>query len=279
MNKLFPLVLVFTLVFNQTAHCEKEHTDSLKQDEYKWERFSINFGGFLSGLNSDIVIGSDQLGLGVTLNLENALGLESSSTVIRSEVEYAIGKKMRHSTRFTYYGFYRGAQKTLVEDLELGDKTFLKGTTLASQFNFEIFKFDYAYAIFMDERVKINATIGFFFLPLSFSSSAEDNRRTAFSFTAPLPAIGFRTYFAVTPRLYIIQNIELLYLSVGAFTGSMTDLNLKAEYKPWNHFGVGLGLNSYRLSFAQTKPDTYLDFAGSIKTGYTGLMFYVKYFF
>ncbi len=253
-------------------------TDTVKSP-FKWERFSVNFGGFLSGLSSDINLGSKQLGVGVSINLENALGLETNSTVLRSEVDYVWGKSLRHSSRFTYYGFYRSAEKVLTEDLEIGDEIYYSGTKLTSKFNLEIFKFDYAYALFMDERIKLNATLGLFFLPISFSTSADENSQTAFSVTAPLPAIGFRTYYAVTPKFYIIQNLELFYMSVGSFTGSMTDLSLKAEYMPWNHFGLGAGLNSYRLEITKTGPDTYLDFEGTIQTGYTGLMFYVKYFF
>lgn len=279
MKKLLLLGLFFAFQYVQTANAQTKNKSFVPDSEYRWERFSVSFGGFLSGLSSDLNIGSKQLGVGVNINLENALGLETNSTVLRSEAEYWFGKTRRHAARFAYYGFYRKAQKQLTDDLQIGDVTFTSGTTLASSFDLEVFKFDYAYAIYMDERVKLNATLGFFFLPLSFSASADENENTAFSFTAPLPALGFRTTFAVTPNIYIIQNIEVLYLSVGSYTGSMTDLNIKAEYTPWNHFGVGLGLNSYKLNFTKTAPDTYLDFVGTIKTGYTGLMFYVKYFF
>lgn len=258
----------------------KENTQKIYPDSvYKWERFSINVGGFAAGLNSDLSFGSTQLGLGLNINLEDALGLKVNSLVLRSEVEYTFGNRFRHSGRFSYYGFFRNSKKVLESELEIGDVTFPVGTNVQSQFNMEIFKLDYAYAIYLDERVKLNATFGFFVMPINFFASAADVQRVATAFVAPLPVIGLRTNFAVTPKFYIMQNIELLYIEIGTFTGSMTDINLRAEYKPWDHFGFGAGLNSYRLSITKTKADSSLDFVGSIKTGYTGFLLYAKYFF
>lgn len=278
MKKLVGISLFLIFIVFMPVLAQNYPTDSVVT-KYKWDRFSVNFGGFVSGLNSDINLGSQQLGLGVSINLENALGLETNSLVLRGEAEYAFGKTLRHSTRLSYYGFLRSATKVLADSLQIGDVVFSEGTILRSKFNLEIFKVDYAYALYMDERVKINATIGFFVMPLTFSVKADDDKNTAAKFTAPLPAIGFRTYYAVTPRFYITQNFEMLYMKIGSFTGSMVDVNFKAEYKPWNHFGVGAGINTFKLSVIKTGPDTYLDFEGSVKTGYTGLLFYAKYFF
>jgi hypothetical protein len=57
------------------------------------------------------------------------------------------------------------------------------------------------------------------------------------------------------------------------------DFNIRCEYKPWDHIGFGLGLNAYRLNISAYKEDgSFLDFNGSVKTGYTGLLFYGKYY-
>ncbi len=50
-------------------------TDTLN---YNWDRFSLSVGGFMSGLSSDIILGSQQVGLGLSINPEDALGLHSS---------------------------------------------------------------------------------------------------------------------------------------------------------------------------------------------------------
>ena len=76
----------------------QENISDNKSDtlDYSWERFSFSLGGFITGLNSDILIGSQQVGLGVSINLEDALGLVSSTLVLRGDLEYHFGKRDRH---------------------------------------------------------------------------------------------------------------------------------------------------------------------------------------
>lgn len=279
MKNFYILTLLITFLSLSSAEAKEQTAKTYADSLYRWERFSVNVGGFIAGLNSDINLGSKQLGLGVSINLEDALGLKTNSLVLRSEVEYAFGKSLRHSGRFSYYGFLRSANKTLESGLEIGDTIFPIGTRLESKFNMEIFKLDYAYAFYMDSRVKISGTFGFFVMPITFSAAADDSKGTSTAFVAPLPVIGFRTNFAVTPKFYLMQNIEVLYLQIGDFKGSMTDVNMRAEYKPASHFGFGVGLNSYQLNLTKSNPDSYLDFAGNIKTGYVGFLLFAKYFF
>lgn len=277
MKKRYLLLLLFTTSVGGFAKATSENhaADSL----YKWERFSVNFGVFVAGLSSDLSLGSKDLGLGLNINLEDALGLETSSFVARGEVEYTFGKSLRHTGRFSYYGFLRNSRKVLEKTIEIGGIEFDAGTDVQSKYNMEIFKLDYAYALYTDKRVKINSTIGFFVMPINFQVSAGEQKGTSAIFIAPLPVLGLRTNFAVTPKFHLMQNIEVFYLKVGSFSGSMVDVNIRAEYNLWEHFGVGLGVNNFQLSVTKKKADSVIDFEGSIKTGYTGLLLYVKYFF
>jgi hypothetical protein len=69
-------------------------------------------------------------------------------------------------------------------------------------------------------------------------------------------------------------------LEISSFKGYITNLNINLEYNPWKHFGFGLGINTYRLNISASQKDNVgLDFVGSVKTSYTGLLFYGKYFF
>ena len=88
------------------------------------------------------------------------------------------------------------------------------------------------------------------------------------------------TKFALTPKLFLKQGIEILYLEISNFKGYITDLNIRVEYNPWKHFGFGLGIDTYRINISLAQKDNGgLDFVGSIKTSYTGLLFYGKYYF
>ena len=111
----------------------------LSQDsiQYKWERLSLNLGGFLTSINSDISINGQEMGLGVNINLEDGLGLSTSSTVIRGEADYNFGSKGRSYLRIGYFGLFRNASKTLEKELEIGGSVFPIGMELESKYNMQ----------------------------------------------------------------------------------------------------------------------------------------------
>ncbi len=281
MNKIiFSLILV---VFQASLDVNAQDNNSVNTTDtlnYKWERFSVSLGGFITGLNSEIILGSQQVGLGLSINLEDALGLQSSTLVLRGDAGYHFGKRNRHSLRFGYFGFFRDAKKVLESEIEIGDETYPVGTEINSKFDLQIYKGAYDYTFYMDERVKLGVSFGMYILPISFSTSALGLSEEVAEFIAPLPVLGVSSNFAISPKLFLKQSIEVLYLEISSFKGYITDLNIRMEYNPWKHFGFGLGINTYRLNISASQKDNVgLDFVGSVKTSYTGLLFYGKYFF
>ena len=280
-NKLIPSLLLLAFFACPLAKGQ-EYISDIKSDTitYSWERFSFSLGGFITGINSDIQISSQEVGLGVAVNVEDALGLETSTVVLRSELAYTYGKRRRSTTRFEYFGLFRQASKVLDTEITIGDQNFPVGTEVNSKFNLQVYKGTYEYYFYLDERVKLSASVGLFIMPISFSTSALGFSEEAFEFIAPLPVLGLGTSFAITHKLKLNQSIEILYLEISTFKGSIMDANIRFEYNPWKHIGFGLGINAYRLNISAYKGDSsFLDFKGIIKTSYTGLLLYGKYFF
>lgn len=279
-NLLIFNIIFISIISSLTVGAQKDSYNIAPDTvSYSWDRFSISFGGFVTKMNSDIQLGSQQVGLGVIINVEDALGLETSSTVLRSEMQYNYGKRRRHTVGLDYFGLLRNAQKVLESEIEIGDEIFPIGTEVDSKFNLQIFKGTYSYSFYQDKRVKLNGLVGLFIMPIKFSTSALGLSEEATSFVAPLPVFGLGTNFAITPKLYIKQSVEFLYLKISNFKGAITDINIQLEYNLWEHFGFGAGLNAYQLDIeAFSDKNTFFNFKGSIKTGYSGLMFYAKYY-
>lgn len=273
---LLLLFFGFTISFAQESPSKNEK-DSLN---YQWESFSVRFGGFITGVNSDINFGIKQLGLGININLEDALGLKTSTLALRGTLEYNFGKRDRSSVRLGYFGLYRNASKILETNIEIGDTIFPIGTDVSSKLDIMIIKANYDYSFYMDKRIKLGFTVGLFILPISFSINVLGLTGKSVYFVAPLPIIGIKSSFAVTPKIFINQSIEILYLKIGAFSGNIMDLDLRIEYNPWKHIGFGLGVNSHRMTVQNySEENNGLDFKGTIKNGYTGLLFFAKYYF
>ena len=80
---LFSITILFVSLSKVGEKVPTEKTDSL---EYFRKRFSISLSGFLTGLSTDILLGNDQLGLGIAINPEDTLGLETSNLVFRGGI-------------------------------------------------------------------------------------------------------------------------------------------------------------------------------------------------
>ena len=278
LNKVLLIATIFlSLVFNSIIAFSQK-SDSIKTQYDHWDRFSVSFGGFLANYNSGITYASQQLGIGVIIDIEDALGLESTQIAFRGNAIYQFGKKRNHSASFGYFGIIRKSNKILTEELELGDEIFPIGTEINSSFELTILRAKYDYAFFQDDRVSLGASFGLFVMPVNLRVKAISSQESITQFTAPLPLLGLRSDFKITEKLYLNQSVELLYLSIGDFTGSLLDLNVALEHKTFNHVAFGIGVNSNRLNINIRNPDSSVDFFGDIRMDYTGLLFYGKYY-
>jgi len=72
---LYVLFVTGLLLFIQPAFAENPGSQ-----DTPWEKFSLNAGYFISNTSTDLSIGS---GLGVTVDVEDLLGLDTNNNVFR----------------------------------------------------------------------------------------------------------------------------------------------------------------------------------------------------
>jgi hypothetical protein len=273
-------ILLLCAVSNIALFAQESHTKVEKDSlQYQWDRFSVSLGGFFTTISSDISIKGEEMGVGMNVNLEDAFGLNSSTLVIRGESEYNFGKRRRSHVRFGYFVLLRNSVKTLENEIEIGNEVYPVGTDLSSKMNMHIIRGMYDYAFFRDERASLSISGGLYILPMSYSFGTDRIIDESDSFVLPLPVIGFRSAFLITPRFIIKQNWELLYAKAANFQGDISDLNVWLEYHLLNHLGIGVGINSFRFSMSAKEEWRAREFAGTFKTGFTGLLLYAKYYF
>lgn len=280
--KIIPAILILFLIFQTSLFAQKEDQDSTNlTSDLPWDKFSFSFGGFLANLSSSAIIGSNRIGLGISINLEDALGLDVSGFVIRSNAMYRFGKNNQHAARAEYFSFKRRATKILESDLEIGDTIIPIGTKTTSIYNLQIIKASYEFSFLQDDRVNFGASFGLYIMPLTLKIESTSAISENTQFVAPLPVLGLRSELLLTPRLFMKQSAEVLYLKIGDFKGSIMDININIEYNIWNHIGLGAGFNYYRLALEADGKDDYplFELEGYMEISYTGLLFYGKYFF
>ena len=160
------------------------------------------------------------------VNLEDALGLSSSTFVIRGEADYNFGYRSRSHVRLGYFGLLRNSTKVLEEEVSIGGETYPIGTEVRTKFDMHIIRSLYDYSFFKDERVNLALSAGLYILPLNFSIGTDQLIDESAKLIAPLPVVGMRNTVLITPKFQIKQNVEVLYLKTGSFLGSISDINM-----------------------------------------------------
>jgi hypothetical protein len=250
-----------------------------------WEKGSIKFGGFLAAFDSNIGFGINNAA-GVTFNAEELFDLDSRLTVFRAEAMYRPGKSLRHQLDFTYASYHRDGSATLDEDIDINGVTYPVGARVNSNFDFDIIRGSYSYAILQDERMRIAVGLGVYAVPLKYGldieSSGSRSSVKGADTTLPLPALALRGEFQLIPKLFLNASLDAMYLDVSSFKGSLLDVNLALEYRPWKHVGFGLGYNGMSVHVeAEDDSSSYpgVDFVGNVDVRFSGLMLYGKFSF
>ncbi len=243
-----------------------------------WEKWSISGGAFLADLDNTVRLGAP--GIGLEFDLEEALGLKSSQTVFRVDGAYRLGANNRHRLDFTWFDLSRDSTKTLLSDITLPDGTVLPiGATVNSDYTLAFYNLRYSYSFIKDERIDLAGSLGLHITDIGlFINEVGGPGAGGEGVTAPLPVVGGRLDVALTPKWYVRSSMELLYLEFDTFSGSLVDILVAGEYRGWEHFSLGLGMNAVRAEI-ENDNSLGLDFKGSFATDFVGLMLYGKAMF
>jgi len=273
-NRLCVFFVVSLLFFIQPAMAE----------DSPWEKFSLDLGYFIANTDTSIRLGS---GLGVSVDVEDLLGLDTTSSAFRVDASWRFTDNRRHRLDFQWFSFRRDGSRTIGEDIIYKDKdgiehTIEAGTHVESFFDFDIYEVAYSYSFFQDDRIDLAGSLGLYVMPIDFGLNATGllNVGGSEKFTAPLPTLGVRADFAITPKWFFRSGIKVFYLEIGEFQGSILNANFAIEYLPWKHLGFGLGFDSLNVHVEADGEDyPGIDFKGEVNFNYTGLLLYAKLYF
>lgn len=251
-----------------------------------WETAYLNLGYYWATLNSSLRFGETALGLGVDLDVENLLSLDSSKGSFRVEGAWRFSKNKRHKIELGWFRFHRDGSTVVIEPIpippEIGDD--IPPGQFNSTFNFDILKAKYEYSFLLDDRVDLNVGAGLFVMPFEIGLFVEaggaGSREIKESVTAPLPVLSAGFDIVLTPQWYLRQQSDFFYLDIDNYEGGILDIQFAVEYLPWKNVGFGLGVD-YLSIFVEADGNTSVpgvDFNGKINFETTGLQLYLKLF-
>lgn len=203
---------------------------------------------FVTNVQTHLSVFDQDLPLGTRIDLSEQLGFRDRLTVPRFALAYRLGE--RHVVSFGGYSLRREGTKALI-DPDRFPILLPEGAQLKSYIETTIYRFAYTWLFHRDEKVSLGIGGGFFVGDLGagieIAGGGEEIADDG-TLTAPLPTIGGRLGYVVTPKLQVILVGDVFFINYQQYEGVLTDLQLFAEHRTFRNVGFGAGFNYQGLS-------------------------------
>lgn len=245
------------------------------------DKFVVNGGAFI--MNSDVKASlNGQSATNPDINFDDTFGKASDATRARIDALWRITPK--HHVSFTYFNNTTTRNKVIDRDIQWGDLTYKAGGTVESQNKLSVYALQYEYAFVNAPNYELAGSAGIHFSDLSLRLSGNatltnsdgtipgsGSRTRSTSLPAPLPVIGLRGAWAVSPQWVLDAQAQLFKANIDGYDGHWSNFRLGATWMFSRHMGAGLGYNRF-----VTRVDVdRSNFNGSLKLGYSGLQAYL----
>jgi hypothetical protein len=225
---------------------DKVDTPQAKAETPFQDKLMIRGGwAYVFGATTTAAVAGPVLGLGTQLDFTNTLGGRDSTDAFRVDALYRFNE--RHALGFSWYRVGLGGDKTITQQIQVGDNTVSAGAATQSSLSFNIYRLLYNYSFYRNEKVELGVSPGLYMMRTKFNFAAQGTINGLASNTAlvneevtlPLPSIGLVANYNVTPKLQFQSRYDVFYLSIGNYAGSMFEFYGGLEYRIVNHFAMG----------------------------------------
>ena len=274
------------LLFTPPAWAQVKSTDPFSEKD-AFKRWYFSIGPNAAIIDSGVSVGINSVGLGLNLDVEKLLGLDTGTFSLRVEGAYRTGETGRHRVGVSWSSFRRSGENTLTEgitlppELDPDETELLPGTTPKGAFDIDIINTTYRYSIILDDRIDLNIGGGLYIAPITIGVGIEGEDFAETDLIAPLPVLGIGLTTALSERWYAIAQSNLMYIRINNFRGAITNSMVGVEYRPFKNVGFGLRAESLRLGVEVVDESDIPglgDFVGDINFSFVGASLYVSAF-
>ncbi len=246
------------------------------EEEMLPDGFGLRLGGY-SIQNADTIVRLDAANapLGTYIDFHDTLGGDTRSTVVRLDGFYRFNE--RHALGFSWYNVKFTGSRVLSTDIIWGDFTYPINTQVDSTLKFDVYKLNYQYSLYHNEKVELGAQIGFHVMRAFVGINASGiNQAQSQAVTAPLPVWGIFADYKFTPRFSIYYNYQVFFIDYeDKAKGGLQDTLFGVEYRLFRNFALGAAYNRFSLNM-ELKGDRATLF---VDTGWNGAMLYGAVYF
>ena len=248
------------------------------------DRFVIALGEFVVTSNINGSLSGSANTTGQDINFDEQFGTDADQTRMRAEVLWRITPRQR--LRFSYFNNVIQHTQAIDQQLAWGDYTFSAGGEVSAEVKSRVYELDYEFAFLRRPNYAIVAVAGIHLDDLAFKLAGNASltvdtptgpieqpatfTTSSNSVPAPLPVLGVRGEWAVSPHIYLDAAGQVFSLSYQGISGNWSDLRAGATWMFNDHFGLGLGYDRFALHVDLSKSG----FTGRLSLGYQGLLIY-----
>jgi len=227
------------------------------------DKYFLVLGAFYSRNDSDVRIDSASGIRGTGLDLEDDLGLASTTT--SPYLYFRWRYHPVHRIELEYYQLLRSGGGTMQRPFREGRISGGAGVGVFTSFDVRIGRITYGYDILKDKKKEFGILAGAHVtqgkVKMQFSGAltidglgnfSETVSTEEESLTFPLPHVGTFFAYSFTPKLSTQLDLLLFRIEMAGFKGTLTEANATLHYQLAKHFGIGTGLKYYHFSLEDT---------------------------
>lgn len=237
------------------------------------ENFALRFASYrIEKADTNIAV-LDRSRIGTSVDFADDLGGDETETIPRLDLYYRFSE--RHRIDLASYRFERDGRKRLEISIDWDNVNYSAGETVISAISFELLKLGYSYSFYHSSTVELGFTAGLnitgYELKYELVDGSEADRSEA---NAPLPMLGLRMSYALTPRWSLHYLSDTFFIEVGdEFEGAFLGHELDLRYRAGKNLLLGAGFA--RLSIDLEANDE--DWRGRITDSHRGFLFYLGF--
>ena len=278
---LILFLLLNTAVFAKKDNRDVEHkndtvivkNDSLVDDDnthFESSIISFRLGGYISNVNSYFGFKKADGAVGVLVNTEELLNLETRNSVWRGSIASRI--KKRHYVLFDVFSLNRNASTFLGRDLIIGGDTLKIGENVSTEYDLTFLKLSYTFSFYQSKMVDIGVGVGLHILSTGLKITTEKNEYGGNgNFNLPLPVLTTRLIFAPRKWFKMSSTFNYLYVSFDNFKGSLVENTFAFEFPIWKYLGIGTSFSQFNFRGGALVDKFY----GSMAMDFDGVSFYL----
>lgn len=229
------------LAYNADLFEPQDHDEGQQQ-----QAIELRFAAFGSSIDSEVVRDASNGQPGDEIDMEDVLGVPNSETILQLDAIFRVA--YYHRFEFGTFELKRNSTKTLTQDINFGDQTFIAGTTVETRMESEVLRVAYGYSLMRDGQKELGVSAGVSFLQFETELQASaTQQRDRVKVSTPLPTLGVFGSLALGSKWRLGADIDVFALDFDHYDGYLAYASLGLDRKFGDLIRVGVGYNLYTI--------------------------------